>query len=113
MLRSEPLQTKVQVRSNEGRVDALADERLAVERLKAGSEGVPRGARSKSRIRLNRVVTNMDDWASGGAPNLKKREPVFIRLGVPSSRPARCIEALLNVDGQKHGAIEIEIECHG
>src|SRR5690349_15246257 len=56
-------------------------------------------------------MPHVDDRAAGGAPFGEQRETVGVGPIVPAPRPAGLVEALLHIDGEKDGAVEVE--CHG
>ena len=110
VLRAQPLQAEIEVRADEGRVDALGDERLALAGLEARAKCVA-GVFGAS---VEPGCT--ESWRTWmiGRPAVRhassSARPFASDLIVPAARPGRGVERLLHVDGQEDGAVEID--CH-
>ena len=91
-LGAEPAQPQVEVGADEGRIDALRDDRLALLRREAVAEVVAPMARRERGARLHRIVADMDDRrarppASGRAE--RGRSPPFRRSSAAASSDRR------------------------
>lgn len=56
-------------------------------------------------------MPDVDDRSARRAPFGEKREAIGVGLVVPAPRPAGLVEALLHVDGEKDGAVEVEVHA--
>ena len=108
MPRAEALEPKLEIGADEGRIDALGDQRLVALGSETGTKIVSAVARSQRRARLHAVVADVDARAAGRAPGGEQREPVGVDRGIPAARPGRRVERLLQVDGEQDGAVEID-----
>lgn len=111
VLRTQPLQSKIEIRTDEGGVHALSDELLAFQRDEPGTEGIAGGSWRKRGTRLNGIVPHMDYRSALRTPRLKQSQAVRIHSGIPATRPGGTVERLLHVDGKENGAVKVE--CHG
>lgn len=103
VLSPEAAQAQIQIRADEGRIDALHHQLLAVLRLKAGAEAVAGLPGPERRAGLGRIMPHVDDGQAQLAPQTQQRQPVAVDIRVPARRPGRPVEGGLHVDRQQHG----------
>jgi hypothetical protein len=53
-------------------------------------------------------MADMDDRAARSAPGGEQSEAIGVDVRVPPARPGRRVERLLEIDGQKDGAIKVD-----
>ena len=86
----------------------LVIERLVALRPEARAERVAWRAGRQRRPGLDGVMADVDDRTARRTPLRDQREAVRVHRAVPAARPGRFVEALLHVDRQEHGAVEVE-----
>ena len=107
-LRAEALQAKVEVGADEGRVDALRDQRLVAMRAEAGAKaiaGVPGVSVEPGSIESWRTWMIGRPAARQAASSAR---PLASIWRFQRRRPGRIVEASLHVDRKEDGAVEIE-----
>ena len=98
-------QAALQVGPDEGAVDRLVHHGLVPLRRHLGLDGVARLPRAQGRVRLRRVVLDVDDRPSLRAPEAEQVRDARLRAGVVPAAPLGAVEPLLHVDHEEGGVV--------